>query len=50
MYEIFRDCKHDLDLATQKLSHFGVTRIIHIKSVNVYLFYAGNKLINTMQL
>lgn len=50
MYEIFRDYKHDLDLAVEKLAHFGVTKIKHIKTVNVYLFYAGNKLINKMQL
>ena len=50
MYEIFKHYKHDLKTATEKLSHFGVTEIVHLERVDVYLFYSGDKLINELKL
>ena len=34
----------------EKLKQFGVTKIIHLERVDVYLFYNGNKLINELKL
>ena len=50
MYEIFKQYKHDLKTATEKLKSFGVTEIIHLERVDVYLFYSGDKLINELKL
>ena len=49
MYEIFKEYKHDLKTATEKLKQFGVTEIIHLERVDVYLFYNGDKLINELK-
>ncbi len=49
MYEIFKQYKHDLKTATEKLKQFGVTKIIHLERVDVYLFYNGDKLINELK-
>ena len=49
MYEIFKHYKHDLKTATEKLKQFGVTEIVHLERVDVYLFYSGDKLINVLK-